>query len=111
MKQKIAVICCLLVLPFALQAQIGRIINMVKNKVKQRADNKIDQAIDKTLDKAEGKSAAAQQKGSPGHSTTTPDTTGSKYNSTYDFIPGEQILYGDSFEQEAIGELINCCSR
>lgn len=102
MKQKIVVVCCLLVLPFALQAQIGGIMNKVKNKVKQRVDHKIDQAIDKTLDKAEGKSTAPEQKDSSGHK---PDTAGSKYNSTYDFIPGEQILYGDSFEQEAIGEL------
>jgi len=105
MNQKIMVVCCLLVLPFAMQAQIGGLLNKVKNKVNQRIDNKTDQAIDKTLDKAEGKSTAPEQKGSSEHSTTTPETAGLKYNATYDFIPGERILYGNSFEQEAIGEL------
>jgi outer membrane protein OmpA-like peptidoglycan-associated protein len=95
----------MLTLPFAIQAQGSDLFNKVKSKIKQRTDSKVDKAIDKMLDKAEDQTAIPTQKDASPNSTTAPETTGQKHHSTYDFIPGEQILYNESFEQESIGEL------
>jgi len=105
MKQKIIIVLYVVALPFTLKAQVGGLINKVKNKIQQRVDSKVDQAIDKTLDKAEGKSTSAVQKDTPENTGTASNTVGINNFSKYDFIPGEKILYYESFEQEAIGEL------
>lgn len=106
MKQKCWIILVVALIPLISQAQLGGTFNKVKNKVNQRVDSRIDKAIDQTLDKAEGKEVA---------STATPEKeTKTEIKeaapaiggfSRYDFIAGEQIVYYENFDQEAIGEL------
>ena len=111
MNRKIIIALLIAALPFAADAQFSGILNKVKTKAKQRADNKIDREIDKSLDEIEGKktTAPASSPGSPA-STTQPKEestaeAGRKSFTKYDFIPGEQILYYDNFEGEALAEL------
>jgi OOP family OmpA-OmpF porin len=96
-------------LPMAGDAQLGNILNKVKTKAKQRADQRVDNEIDKALDKAEGKQSA--EPATPAENTAaTPAAAPTEDNtlktfSRYDFIPGEQVLYYDNFEGEALSEL------
>lgn len=94
--------------PLLLQAQFGsRLLNKVKNKVDQRVDQKTDKAIDKTLDEAEGKKqpagAAAPAAGNEAAATNNAPATQSY--AAYDFVPGAQVIYSNSFEGEKPGEL------
>lgn len=110
MKRLLPIVLVLLV-PFATQAQFGRLTNKIKSKATQRADAQADKAIDNTLDKIEGKennsTTKAEQKP---NQQSIPEATAVEENtvtsfSKYDFIPGEQIIYYDDFAQEAIAEL------
>ena len=109
MNRKIIIVLLIASLPFAAEAQFSGILNKVKNKAKQRADNKIDNEIDKSLDEVEGKKKA-QPASSPATSTKEEnkeitEEAAPKSFTKYDFIPGEQILYYDNFEGEALAEL------
>ncbi len=110
MNRKIIIALLIAVMPFAAEAQLGGLLNKVKNKTKQRADNKIDREIDKSLDEVEGKkkNEPATESASPAKQESkevAPEETGPKSFTKYDFIPGEQILYYDNFEGEALAEL------
>ena len=109
MNRKIIIVLLIASLPFAAEAQFSGILNKVKNKAKQRADNKIDNEIDKSLDEVEGKKKT-QPASSPATSTKEEnkeitEEAAPKSFTKYDFIPGEQILYYDNFEGEALAEL------
>jgi hypothetical protein len=109
MNRKIIIVLLIVVLPFAAEALFSGILNKVKNKAKQRADNKIDREIDKSLDQTEGTKKAEQAVAStPGKEepkNIAEEESAPISFSKYDFIPGEQILYYDNFEGEAISEL------
>lgn len=111
MNRKIIIALLIAALPFAADAQFSGILNKVKTKAKQRADNKIDREIDKSLDEVEGKKTTtpASSPASPASKTQTKEEAateaGPKSFTKYDFIPGEQILYYDNFEGEALAEL------
>lgn len=105
------------------QSILDRVKRKVMNKAEQRADQKVDKAIDKGLDKAEdaAKSKPGAKKDPPavktpadgGGSATEPMNTsqvadsspGLKSFSRFDFIPGDQVVYAESFEQDVIGEM------
>ncbi|MES2847898.1 MAG: OmpA family protein [Bacteroidota bacterium] len=106
----------LVLIPAITQAQFGKLLNKVKDKANskatQRLDAKIDKAIDQGLDKAEGKggSAGATEANSGGSSSTEAEEkqqepAGVNAFSKYDFIPGNEIVYYDNFEQDAMAEL------
>jgi OmpA-OmpF porin, OOP family len=109
MKQRFLFIVLVALLPFAADAQFNNILNKVKNKTKQRADAKVDKEIDKTLDEIEGKKTAEPSSGSDKKTTAPAETKAEepvlKSFSKYDFIPGDSVLYYDSFEGEALSEL------
>jgi OOP family OmpA-OmpF porin len=96
-------------LPFAADAQFGKILNKVKDKTKQRADQKVDKEIDKALDEVEGKKpasapvAATEKKSATTEAGATEDN-GIKSYSKFDFIPGDSIIYTEDFQQDEIGE-------
>jgi OOP family OmpA-OmpF porin len=98
-------IAALFLLPLMTQAQIGNVLNRAKAKVNQRVNNKIDKGIDEALDEVEGK-----DKSKPTANNTTDAATPSTkknvgYASSFDFVPGEKLLYTEDFSQDAIGEL------
>jgi OmpA-OmpF porin, OOP family len=110
MKKVFFVILLAAMTPFLSHAQFKNILNKAKSKIDQRVDSKIDKGMDNTLDKAEGKTA--QQPVDKPEETTAPvataakaEPTGFKSYSKFDFIPGEQVVYYENFEQDAIGEL------
>jgi OmpA-OmpF porin, OOP family len=114
MNRKLLFILLIATLPFAADAQFNGILNKVKNKAKQRADNKVDKEIDKTLDEIEGsakKSEPASTPSAPSSNKTenkeeaSSDEPALKSYTKFDFIPGDQILYYDNFEGEALAEL------
>ncbi|MFT3911895.1 MAG: OmpA family protein [Ferruginibacter sp.] len=116
MKRKLLALIIITIAPFTLYAQFGGIANKVRSKVTQRADAKVDKAIDKTLDKAEGKEKTPTSTSSqPQTQTITPAAQSASTApveqpqlqsfSKYDFIPGEEIIYYENFEQETIAEL------
>lgn len=108
MNRRIIIALLIMVMPFAVEAQLGGILNKVKNKAKQRADNKIDREIDKSLDEIEGNKKAEPVVASTtkeGKTETAAEESTPKSFTKYDFIPGEQILYYDNFEGEALAEL------
>ena len=97
-----------MLVPVLSSAQLGGLINKVKTKSKQRADQQVDKQIDNTLDEIEGKKTAAPapaDQPSAVRETAAAPEPALKSFSRYDFIPGEQVLYYDNFEGEAIGEL------
>ncbi|MBC7887121.1 MAG: OmpA family protein [Ferruginibacter sp.] len=106
MKQKLLIAVLIAAFPFITNAQIGGVFGKVKSKVNQRVDNRIDKAIDKTLDKAEGKeTAGSSPEVKESRQDAKPDEPVVASFSKYDFIPGEQIVYYDNFEQQPIAEL------
>ncbi|HUM66525.1 MAG TPA: OmpA family protein [Chitinophagaceae bacterium] len=112
MNRKILVALLIAVLPFTVEAQLGGLMNKVKNKAKQRVDNRIDKEIDKSLDEIEGKKTTAPAPASEPASSDNKSTSAEqpvdnapKSFKKYDFIPGDQILYYDNFEGEALAEL------
>ncbi len=111
MKAKYAALL-LILLPFFSTAQ-NNFLNKVKNKVNARIDKNVNQAIDKSLDKTEDGVKAA---GNGQSNSTTPVNRNSQgvYStpvagvgvySKYDFVPGEQVIYGNDFATDSPGEL------
>lgn len=108
MNRRIIIALLIMIMPFAVDAQLGGLLNKVKNKAKQRADNRVDKEIDKSLDEIEGtkKAEPAAAPASKEEKTETAEEESAPKSFTkYDFIPGEQILYYDNFEGEALAEL------
>lgn len=91
--------------PFIVQAQIGNVLNRAKAKVNQRVNNKIDKGIDEALDEVEGKGKPKTSTNSTADATTTSTKKNVGYASSFDFVPGEKLLYTEDFSQDAIGEL------
>lgn len=113
-------IMAMLLLPATVFCQgfMDRLKKKVVNKAEQKAEQKVEKGVDKGFDKAEqaaksgnkpADTAAAAKAPVTTTQTTaqevTPAPTALKSNSRFDFIPGEQIVYTESFDQEAIGEL------
>lgn len=109
MTRKIIIALLIVAMPFAADAQLGGLLNKVKNKAKQRADQKIDHEIDKSLDEVEGKKktepVVASSPSIKEDNKETAEGPAPQSFKKYDFIPGEQILYYDNFEGEALSEL------
>jgi outer membrane protein OmpA-like peptidoglycan-associated protein len=111
MTKRLAILLVLLTAGFISQAQFGtKLLNKVKNKATQRADQRIDKEIDKGLDVAEGKTTT-QSGGGTSASKSDEKENGEpavdnsiKSYSKFDFIPGDQILYSEDFQQDEIGE-------
>lgn len=117
MKKKwINIILILVVASSVAEGQLlDKIGKKVERKVNQRIDRKTDKAIDKTLDKAEDVIEGSSTRSKP---STRPEKNGStsvgavdspmaddfSYDSKFDFVPGDKILFYDDFEQEAIGD-------
>lgn len=116
---KNVLVLMLLMIPATVFCQgfMDRLKKKVQNKAEQKVEQKIEKGIDKGVDKAE---QAAKSGNKPADSTVaakapattapaategTPAPVTLKSNSRFDFIPGEQIVYTESFEQDAIGEL------
>ncbi len=111
MKTKLFLIVCCLVAGLSSQAQLKGLIkkvqNKVESKVEQRIDKKVDKGIDKTLDELEGKetqpSSAPAEPGSA--NTGKKSGTAVKSYAKFDFVPGEKIIYSNSFATDQAGEL------
>jgi OmpA-OmpF porin, OOP family len=108
------------------QINLQRKLDEAKSKVEQRVNRKIDNAVDKTLDNMEhdisgtGRDSAPSPaeappaaKPVPAAQPVTTDKSGQPekrgdakltYISRFDFIPGENILWVESFEQAALGD-------
>jgi OOP family OmpA-OmpF porin len=104
--KRVFTIACILAIPFVGTAQLGNVFKKVKNKVDQRLNNKVDKAIDQGLDQVEGKNNSGSGKDTATAATAPKkeESPGVAY-SKYDFVPGEQVLYFENFDQEAIAEL------
>ncbi len=99
----------------------GPVKEKVVNKAEQKAEQKVEKAVDKGVDKAEQAAKSGNKPADAAPATKEPATAAPaaatpaqevapaapalKSSSRFDFIPGEQIVYTESFEQEAIGEL------
>jgi OmpA-OmpF porin, OOP family len=106
MRNKTMIMLALLVLPFTMNAQLGKFIDKAKNKAQQRIDNKVDKSIDQTLDKMEGRETASdgQAQNEPVSQQPKQEAVLTSY-SKYDFIPGEKVIYSEDFAQDETGEL------
>ncbi|HEU4472253.1 MAG TPA: OmpA family protein [Flavisolibacter sp.] len=108
--KKLIALAAIVLIPFVMQAQLGRLMDRTRNKVQQRADNKTDKAIDKVLDEAEGKNTAAQTAPPPQQPVAAPVSQESATDqvisySKFDFVPGAKVIYAEDFAQDEIGEL------
>jgi len=121
-KKRVLSIIIVILLPWLACAQ--GILNRVKSKVEQRANQKADQAIDKGLDKIEEdatkkdtskettKSTATKSQEA---TTTEPSSTDTpskvaeelpmKAYASFDFVPGDSILFEDNFTGETLEEI------
>ncbi|RYF49026.1 MAG: hypothetical protein EOO39_46130 [Cytophagaceae bacterium] len=84
----------------------------MKDKAEQRAEAKIDAGIERGLDEAEDsidgkKTSSAENNDEKGQSgkkeVPATSTTGFQSYSSYDFVPGENVVYAEDFSQDAIG--------
>jgi outer membrane protein OmpA-like peptidoglycan-associated protein len=121
MKNLFLVLLVLFFVPALSNAQSG-MLNKLKNKVKDRVERRTDEGMEKGLDKAEdamkskgktksedgeqeeGEEAETPVKASASKVEATAAPQGLKSYSRYDFVPGEQIVYAEDFEQDVIGE-------
>lgn len=111
--KKVFFAAILMIMPFAMQAQLGKsLLNKVKSKLQQRANTKIDRAIDNTLDtvensvkKDENTTGSASDEDNTSGEDKPRDNGGIKAYSKFDFVPGDKVLYTEDFSQDAIGEL------
>ncbi|MBO9562627.1 MAG: OmpA family protein [Niastella sp.] len=99
------------------QGFMDRLKKKVANKAEQKVEQKIDKSVDKGFDKAEQTAKSGNKKADSTTTTQAPATTAPattagapapvalKSNSRFDFVPGELIVYTESFEQDPIGEL------
>lgn len=100
------------------QGLLNKLKNKIKDKTEQKAEQKVDKAIDKGLDKADQATKPGSTPKAPdaapkepvaaapvANTPATPLPAEVKSNSRFDFIPGEQVVYTENFEKEAIGEL------
>jgi OmpA-OmpF porin, OOP family len=95
----------LFAVPLITQAQIGNVLNRAKAKVNQRVNNRIDKGIDEALDEVEGKGKPKPAANNTVDASTPSSKKNVGYASSFDFIPGEKLLYTEDFSQDAIGEL------
>lgn len=92
------------------EAQFGtKLLNKVKNQANRRVDQRVDSEINKGLDKVEGKDVAPSNQGGVKSAGNNSPEQASEENTIqsytkFDFIPGEEILYGEDFQQDEIGE-------
>jgi len=123
MKLVFTLLVTLFFIPLSGAAQLG-VINKLKDKAKQRVNQHIDQGMDKSLDQTEEsikKSAKAKSKDEKENKETVAEGRQAEKMSTnvtavnaapvsfksysqYDFVPGEQIVYAEDFEQDVVGE-------
>lgn len=103
------------------QGFMDRLKKKVVNKAEQKAEQKVEKTVDKGFDKAEQAAKSGNKPADTAAAAKTPVATtpanapagqeaapapvALKSQSRFDFIPGEQIVYTESFDQEAIGEL------
>lgn len=111
-------------IPAALFSQglLDRLKKKVQNKAEQRVEKNVDKTLDKGFDKVEdaakpgsktpaSKEPAAKEGVAIAEATDGADKpvvaaeTGLKSYSRFDFIPGEEIVYAENFEQDAVGEM------
>ncbi len=98
-------------------AQLKNFDKRIENKVKRKVDQKADGAIDKVLDKGEKKIDTQINEGLKGDKKEKPLESQSTDNHTAqapdnalqeskhsDFVPGEKVLFNESFEQDAIND-------
>ena len=93
--------------------------NAVENKITQKVDEAINNAVDKAADKAESKikgkkkdvQAADEKQEKPAASEEKPvapeQKPAKKVQTSYaksDFVPGDEIFFEDTFENEQLGE-------
>jgi len=104
-------IVCIVGLPLLADAQLGGFAKKIKDKASQkvnhRVDARVDKQLDKTLDNIEGinKDTVSRPASPVADNVKQEAVTGTGTFSSYDFIPGEKILYAEDFSQEAAGEL------
>jgi len=117
MKKLFLALLVLFFVPALSSAQSG-MLNKLKNKVKQRIDQRTDEGMDKGLDKVEGSvkengKDKAEEAEDAQDTESTPKAKsaetaaaapGLKSYSRYDFVPGDQIVYAEDFEQDVVGE-------
>ncbi|WP_066406774.1 OmpA family protein [Flavisolibacter tropicus] len=118
--KNIFLLLLILILVPALGSAQGGVLRKLKDKVKERVDQRTEEGMDKGLDKAEDKvKGKGKAKGddtedepktepvaktSTAKADTAPASQGLKSYSRYDFVPGDQIVYAEDFEQDVIGE-------
>ena len=89
--------------------------NAVENKITKKVDEAINNAVDKAADKAEskikGNKKDAEKQEKPAASEEKPaapeQKPAKKVQTSYaksDFVPGDEIFFEDTFENEKIGE-------
>lgn len=113
--------CLMLFLSINTYEAQSQILNRIEKKVNQRINRKTDQTIDKGLDKIEDamkskskNNGATNKNNTPtnnkkgtsnsNNNQTTPASEPFQYNSKFDFIPGEKVIFFDDFEPDAIGD-------
>lgn len=116
---KNALVLVLLLSPATVFCQgfMNRLKKKVVDKAEQKVEQKIEKSVDKGFDKAEQTAKSGNKKTdtattaqasvatAPAATEGTTAPVALKSNSRFDFVPGEQIVYTESFEQDAIGEL------
>jgi outer membrane protein OmpA-like peptidoglycan-associated protein len=98
-------------------AQLKDLDKRIENKVKRKVDQKADRVIDKALDKGEKKIDEEFNEGLKGDKKEAPretKSTGSNEEQVpdnalqetkkSDFVPGEKVLFSESFEKDAISD-------
>lgn len=94
------------------QGFLKKMKDKAANTLQDRVLQKADDSLNKQLDQLEGKSqqrepASAGQNGEalPQASAPSKEKMAIRYFTKYDFVPGEEVIYGNTFESDELGEL------
>ncbi|NER11018.1 OmpA family protein [Muriicola jejuensis] len=103
---QLLMVIALLAFPFGSDAQL---LQKVKKKVTGQVEKKIEKGLEKKSTPAEPSSSdtepvAEQGSGTETYTASSDPENRTSYKSKFDFVPGEQLILWEDFNQDAIGD-------
>ena len=108
MKKLICLVTCMALFAFFNNHSSAQLVDKIRNKVKQKADQKADESVTKDKNEDPSKEKKGDAKTSDNENIKTEsikaEPASIKTYQNYDFIPGDKVLFEDSFIGEQDGE-------
>jgi outer membrane protein OmpA-like peptidoglycan-associated protein len=95
---------------FAVYAQFDNLIDKVKDKAQEKTDNAEDSLVNKAMNPNSGNKENSGQSNNPANNSNSNSPVNSnqppsiKSYQSYDFVPGDTIIFADDFTEDQNGE-------